>query len=210
MSGENVGEQIATENINRCVACGNWPTAVFKAQSASSRIIWWNYSNFEENVCGVCAERVYYEQQSRNLIQGWWGPISAAATLVFLTLNLFRISENRKKIDYVTDGVSTLPRPHLHVRKNPVAMSLTAVVIVLVGWFAVSDHSSPPLVSNENPTSYLGTCWEDTSDDKLRLSTCSGDSTKYIVYSLVPDGNQCLDVYMNIGSEFACLKIDSE
>lgn len=187
-----------------------WPTLYFNAQSASSRIIWWHYSNPKGQFCGVCAERIYYHQQSRNLTQGWWGPIPAVATLIFLPLNLLRILQNRKILDYVTDGETTAPRPKLHVRKNPVAMSLTAVVIALVGWFALSDHSSPPLISEDNPTSYLGSCWEDTSENKLRLSTCSGDSSKYIVYSVIDNSNSCLDVYMEVGSQYACLKPDSE
>lgn len=189
-----------------CEFCGSAPAGPVLLQSASSRILWWNYRKIDAVLCGYCAERVFYEQQSRSLIQGWWGPLSALATIWFTLANTFRIAEHRKFITTVELNGTQVPRPKLKISSNSFAMVVSLVAIVIIGSLASSILSAPTPVSEENPTSFNSTCWEDMGNDQLSQVSCDSAEADFETYQVVSDSSLCADSYIKAGREFACLQ----
>ncbi len=190
-----------------CEFCGGEPGGPVLLQSASSRILWWNHRKVDANLCGYCAERVFYAQQSRTLIQGWWGPLSALATIWFSIANAFRITEHRKFITTVElNGVQT-QRPKLKVTSNPVAMIVSAIALLILGSLASTILTAPTPVSESNPTSFNATCWEDKGNDQLSQVDCDSDSADFETYQVVSDPSLCADSYIQAGAEYACLQV---
>ena len=189
-----------------CEVCEGSPAGPVILQSASSRIIWWNHRKVNANLCGYCAERVFYDQQSRTLIQGWWGPLSALATIWFSISNFVRISEHRKFISTVEiEGVQAI-RPKLKVTSNPVAMVVSAIALIIIGSLASSFLSMPTPASDTNPTSFNSTCWEDTGGNSLKQVSCDSDSAQYETYQVVSDPSLCASSYLEAGTQYACLQ----
>jgi hypothetical protein len=189
-----------------CELCGGEPAEKVLLQSASSRIIWWNHRKLNAYLCGFCAERVFYEQQSRTLIQGWWGPISAIATVWFSIANLLRISEHRRKIRVVHLDGRQIPRPTLNVRNNIPAMVVTVVAGLILASLANYALSAPTPVSESNPTSFNSTCWEDKGNDQLNQVSCDSGNADFETYQVVSDPSQCAESYIEAGTEYACLQ----
>jgi hypothetical protein len=189
-----------------CEVCGGSPAGPVLLQSASSRIIWWNHRKIDANLCGYCAERVFFDQQSRTLIQGWWGPLSALATVWFSIANFVRITEHRKFISTVEIDGLQVPRPRLKASGNPVAMVVSAVAVLIIVSLAVSVLNAPTPVSDTNPTSFNSTCWEDTGENNLRQVSCDSDSAKYETYQVVSDPSLCANLYLTAGTQYACLQ----
>lgn len=190
-----------------CEFCGGQPAGSVLLQSASSRILWWNHRKINATLCGYCAERVFYDQQSRTLIQGWWGPLSALATIWFSIANSFRISEHRKFITTVELNGNQIHRPKLKVTSNPVAMVVSAIALIVIGSLASSFLTAPTPVSVSNPTSFNSTCWEDKGSDQLSQVSCDSDSADFETYQVVSDPSLCADSYIQTGVEFACLQV---
>ena len=189
-----------------CEVCGGSPAGPVILQSASSRIIWWNHRKVNATLCGYCAERVFYDQQSRTLIQGWWGPLSALATIWFSISNFVRISEHRKFISTVEiEGVQAI-RPKLKVTSNPVAMVVSAIALIIIGSVASSFLSMPTPASDANPTSFNSTFWEDTGGNSLKQVSCDSDSAEYETYQVVSDPSLCSSSYLEAGTQYACLQ----
>lgn len=189
-----------------CEVCGGAPAGPVLLQSASSRILWWNHRKVNASLCGYCAERVFFDQQSRTLIQGWWGPLSALATIWFSIANFVRISEHRRFITTVEiDGLQT-PRPKLKATGNPVVVVVSAVAILIIASLAVTFLNAPTPASDSNPTSYNSTCWEDSGSNNLRQVSCDSESAKYETYQVVGDPLLCADLYLEAGVQFACLQ----
>lgn len=190
-----------------CEFCGSEPAGPVLLQSASSRILWWNHRKIDANLCGYCAERVFYDQQSRTLIQGWWGPLSALATIWFSIANSFRIAEHRKFITTVELNGNQIQRPKLKVTSNPVAMVVSAIALIVIGSLASSFLTAPTPVSDSNPTSFNSTCWEDKGNDQLSQVSCDSDSADFETYQVVSDPSLCADSYIQAGAEYACLQV---
>ncbi len=189
-----------------CEVCGGVPAGPVLLQSASSRILWWNHRKVNADLCGYCAERVYFDQQSRTLIQGWWGPLSALATIWFSIANFVRISEHRRFITTVeNDGLQT-SRPRAKVTGNPVAVVVSAVALFIIASLAVTVLNTPTPASDSNPTSFNSTCWEDTGGNSLKQVSCDSDSASYETYQVVSDPSLCADLYLEAGTQYACLQ----
>jgi hypothetical protein len=192
-----------------CEICGGAPAQQILLQSASSRIIWWNHSRINAALCGLCAERAFYDQQSRNLIQGWWGPLSALVTIWFTGANLVRIGEHRRSVTEVEVESEVIRRPKLKISSNRLAMVVSALALVIIFSIGSTILSAPNLVSETNPESFIATCWEDKGDNKLSQVSCDSDSADYETYQVVNDSNLCIDTYIKAGTEFACLQSKS-
>ena len=189
-----------------CEVCKGQPAAQILLQSASSRIIWWNYVKIDAILCGTCAEVAYYQQQRRTLIQGWWGIVSALATILFSFLNFVRITQHRSLARTVdVYGVAT-ERPKLKVTRNPAAMIASAIAIFIVLAIATSILSEPTPVSDSDPASFSSACWEDRGNNQLVQVSCNSDLADYETYQIVGDPSLCLGTYLNAGSEYACLR----
>jgi hypothetical protein len=194
------------KSMNTCELCGDSPAEMILLQSAASRIIWWNHSKINAEFCAICAERAYLSQQSRTLIQGWWGPLSALATIWFSISNVFRISSHRKKIPYIEYQGSQIQRPRLKVRSNPKVIIAGIFVIMIVGYVGSLAASQPTPVSVSTPTTFVGSCWHDNGDNKLSQVNCSSSDADYETYQVVADQNLCRDVYIAAGDQYACLQ----
>jgi hypothetical protein len=189
-----------------CEACGGSPSGPVILQSASSRIIWWNHRKVSANLCGYCAERVFFEQQSRTLIQGWWGPLSALATIWFSFSNFVRISEHRKFISTVEVGGVQEIRPRLKVTNNPAAMLVSVIALVIIASLVSTFLSTPTPASDTNPTSFNSTCWQDTGGNNLKQVSCDSETAQYETYQVVSDPSLCASSYLEAGTQFACLQ----
>jgi len=190
----------------KCEVCGGLPAEPILLQSASSRILWWSHRKVDATLCGFCAEDVFYHQQSRSLIQGWWGPLSALATILFSITNYFRITKHRKLVTTVeVNGVESI-RPRLKVTRNPAAMIVSAIAIFIILSLATAAISAPDPVSESNPASFNLTCWEDLGSDNLNQVSCDSSDADFETYQVVEDPSFCLDSYINAGEEFACLR----
>ena len=189
-----------------CEVCKGQPAAQILLQSASSRIIWWNHVKIDAILCGTCAEVAYYQQQRRTLIQGWWGIVSALATILFSFLNFVRITQHRSLVRTVdVYGVAT-ERPKLKITRNPAAMIASAIAISILLALATSILTEPTPVSDSDPTSYRSTCWEDRGNGQLGQVSCDSDSADYESYNIVGHPSLCIDMYMTAGDEYACLR----
>lgn len=189
-----------------CDLCGKSPAQKVLLQSASSRIIWWNHSKLNIELCAFCAERAYIAQQSRTLIQGWWGPLSALATIWFAVMNRFRIGTHRKQVPYAEIDGQKIPRPQLQLRKNRAVVATTVVAILII--FAIGGNylNRPPRISDNAPSTYVGTCWEQKESNQLAQVNCDVEGAAYIVENVVDDPSMCIDTYISAGSSYACLK----
>ena len=192
-----------------CELCGGTPAQQILLQSASSRIIWWNHRKIDAKLCGLCAERVFYDQQSRNLIQGWWGPLSALATIWFTGANFFRISEHRRSVSEVQVESGFIQRPKVKITANRLAMVVSGLALLIIFSIGSSIISAPTPVSESNPDSFVASCWEDKGDNNLSQVACDSDSADFETYQVVNDSNLCLDTYIKAGTEFACLRSKS-
>ena len=189
-----------------CEVCSSQPAEPILLQSASSRIIWWNHGKVNAQLCGTCSENVYYLQQRRTLIQGWWGPLSALATIWFTISNFVRITKHRNLVPTVElNGVQTL-RPKFKVSRNPAAMIVSVIAIFIILAIATSFATAPTPVSDSDPASFSSTCWEDRGNDQLGQVSCNSDSADYESYQIVGDPYLCTDKYMTAGNEYACLR----
>lgn len=199
-----------TQNLGSsesCTLCGESPAERIKLQSASSRIIWWNHQKIDVPLCATCAEVVYYQMQTKTLIQGWWGPISAAATIFFSLANLSRINAHRNLLTYVKNGKDMIPRPTMKARSNPAAVVMSIVAILIIGSIASALLSAPTPVDSSVPTSYVGSCWsEEPGTNKLSQVNCSAGDAKYEISLVTTNSYDCSSGYINIDSEFGCLR----
>ena len=189
-----------------CEFCGSAPAKEVLLQSASSRIIWWNHRKVQATLCGICAERVFYDQQSRTLIQGWWGPLSALATVWFVAANLVRINGHRRDVTEVETEQGLAPRPRLKISTNKFAMVISGIALLIIISVGSSILSAPTPVSDSNPNSFVASCWEDMGDNNLSQVSCDSESADFETYQVVSDSNLCIDTYLKAGVEFACLR----
>ena len=189
----------------KCEICNGLPAEPILLQSASSRIIWWNHGKVNAQLCGNCAENIYYHQQRRTLIQGWWGPLSALATIWFTVSNFLRITKHRSLVPTVElNGVETM-RPKFKVSRNPAVIIVSVIAIFIILAIATSVLTTPTPASDSNPASFSSTCWEDTGDNQLAQVSCDSDSADYKIYQIVGDPSLCIDMYLAAGDEYACL-----
>jgi hypothetical protein len=188
-----------SENL-LCELCRETPAEQILLQSASSRIIWWQHQKIEAPLCGMCAEQVYYNQQSRTLIQGWWGPLSALATIWFSLSNKYRISKHRKALQTINLNGKIVERVHFNVRRNTFAMIVTVGVIGGLAFFVFSD------TSDSSGQSSLGSCYQDAGVDKLQSINCSDSGADYRVSAIVETINDCPGYSTNAGDNYACLE----
>jgi hypothetical protein len=145
--------------------------------------------------------------QTRTLIQGWWGPLSALATVVFATLNSFAIASHRRNVPYIQNEHGQFVRVKLNVRKNPVAMILSVIAVFIILSLASTYAAKPTPVDESNPSSYVDTCWNLTSDGtQLQHVKCSDSTAQYIVYQVASLSSMCEDLYMEANNQFACLR----
>ena len=189
-----------------CKVCGDSPGENIILQSASSRIIWWNHSKIDAPLCAVCAESVYFAQQSRTLIQGWWGPLSALATIWFSISNIQRISTHRKRLPTIDYKGTEITRPILKVRNNTVAVIASLIALSIIGYIGNSFINQPILVSDSNPTTFSGTCWRDNGDSYLSQVKCTSSDADYETIQIVSDPSLCPDTYIAAGAKYACLQ----
>lgn len=189
-----------------CEICEGSPAFPVKLQSASSRIIWWNHQKYEGQLCGICAEEIYFRQQSRTLIQGWWGPISALATIWFSIMNFIRINEHRRQAPYVRYAENEMVRPKAQIHKNGIAMAVSAVALIIISSLVLNFATAPTPVIDSNPQSYASSCWSDEGNSNLKQVSCSASDAAYETYQVVSDPYQCEDLYISAGTEFACLR----
>ena len=190
-----------------CEVCGAEPAIRIKLRSASSRIIWWNYQSIDRKMCPACAERFYYAMQTRTLIQGWWGPLSAAATLLFSIMNIMAISSHRRSLPAIRTDAGEFVRVKIHVRKNPIAMVLSAIALIIIFSIATTYASAPTPVTSSEPSSYLSTCWQsgDTAT-QLKQVSCDSADAEYEVSLVVASPSGCQDLYIQAGTQIACLQ----
>ena len=194
-------------NAEVCIVCGISPAVKVKLQSASSRIIWWNHTKIDKPLCAPCAEMMYLKVQERTLTQGWWGPLSALATVVFSVGNRIRIGNHRKALPTMATENGSIGRFHLQVRKRPAAVVLSAFAVFVILALASNAMTAPTPVNSSNPTSYVGSCWsEDNGGTQLKHVQCSDSSATYIVSQVTDTEQNCPDVYIKTGSQFACMQ----
>lgn len=189
-----------------CRICGEKPALDIILQSASSRIIWWNHSKINAELCAICAERAYISQQSRTLIQGWWGPLSALATVWFSISNIARIDKHRKRIPMVEYEGTTIPRPKLNARSNPGVIIASIIAISIIGYIGSGVLNQPTSVSDSTPTTYNGSCWHDNGNNKLSQVNCTSSEADYETYQVVSDPSLCASIYIAAGTQYACLQ----
>ena len=193
--------------MSDCKNCGTNPAEVIILQSASSRIIWWNHSKINAELCAICAERAYVSQQSRTLIQGWWGPLSALATIWFSISNLARIDKHRKRIPTIEYDGMQIARPRLKVWSNPGVVIASIIAFSIIGSLGVGFLNQPTSVSDSTPTTYNGSCWHDDGNDKLSQVNCTSSEADYETYQVVSDPSLCASIYIAAGTQYACLQI---
>lgn len=186
--------------MESCEFCGTTPGEKVLIQSASSRILWWNHRKIDVPLCGICAERVYYDQQSRTLVQGWWGPLSAIATIWFSIMNIVRIRKHREKITKIVIEGTIYPRIYLNVRKNFLAMGVTVAVIGGLFYFITSD------TTDSSGQSSLGTCYQNAGVDQLMEIACGDSGADYRVSAIVTTTNDCPGYSTTAGENYACLE----
>jgi hypothetical protein len=192
--------------VSDCKNCGDNPAELIILQSASSRIIWWNHSKINVELCAICAEHAYLRQQSRTLIQGWWGPLSALATVWFSISNLVRIDKHRKRIPTIEYNEMQIARPRLKVRSNPGVIIASIIALSIIGYFGSSFANQPTPISDSTPTSYNGSCWHDNGGDKLSQVNCTSSEADYETYQVVSDPSLCASTYIAAGTQYACLQ----
>jgi hypothetical protein len=191
--------------VNFCEVCGNVPAENVLLQSASSRLIWWNHRKVQALLCGICAERVYYDMQSRNLIQGWWGVLSGLATVWFSITNIVRIRKHRMVVPVIQADGREYSRIHMNVRNNLVAVIITGLVLFGAGYLALS-------VANDGGSSFsseivVGTCFSENSENILNTVSCDSSDAKWEVTGIIANKYYCpLNEYTSVGDNFACLK----
>ena len=198
--------RIGKMNTTVCKLCGISPAEMIIIQSASSRIIWWNHSKIKANLCAGCAEVAYLSQQSRTLIQGWWGPLSAIATIWFSVSNRQRIARHRRAIPTIEiNGVQT-PRLTLKVRSKPAAIVASGIALCVICILGIGYLNQPVPVSDSTPNSYIGTCWHDKGKGKLSQVNCTSSDADYETYQVVSEPGLCASSYISAGTEYACLQ----
>ena len=194
-------------NTEVCVVCGNSPAVKVKLQSASSRIIWWNHTKIDKPLCAPCAEMMYLKVQERTLTQGWWGPLSALATLVFSIGNRIRIGDHRKAIPTMVTESGNIQRIHLQVRKRPAAVVLSAIAVIVILGLITNAMNAPAPIDSSTPTTYVGSCWSETSGgNQLQHVQCSDSGAIYEVYQVTDMAQNCSDVYIAVGTQYACMQ----
>lgn len=193
--------------MSDCKNCGTNPAEAIILQSASSRIIWWNHSKINAELCAICAERAYLNQQSRTLTQGWWGPLSALATIWFSISNLARIDKHRKIIPTIEYNGMQIARPRLKVRSNPAVIIASIIALSVIGYFGSAFVNQPTPVSDSTPISYNGSCWKDNGGDNLSQVNCTSSDADYETYQVVSDSSSCASMYIAAGTQYACLQI---
>jgi hypothetical protein len=177
--------------------------------SASSRIIWWNHGKVERILCGSCAEFTYFTMQRRTLIQGWWGPLSALATVFFALRNIKNISEHRNKVTTIETDTGPRARVYILARNDNAAVWISIIAILIWGSIGFSIYSAESSPEDSNPASYMGTCWEDAGNDQLRETSCSSSTAKYVVYKMASSPSDCIGTYLTAGMQYACLMENS-
>ena len=196
------------EGSSSCALCGDTPAETVKLQSASSRIIWWNHQEIDKPLCAGCAEVVYYQMQTRTLIQGWWGPISAAATIFFSLANMVRINAHRNSLTHVKGEKEMITRRRLNARSNPAAVVMSIVALLIIGSIASAYLSAPTPVDSSVPTSYVGSCWsEESGTNQLSHVNCTDTNAKYEISLVTTNSYDCTNEYIKIDNEFGCLRL---
>ncbi len=189
-----------------CTVCGTSPAEAIILQSASSRIIWWNHSKIDADLCAICAERAYLTQQTRTLIQGWWGPLCALASIWFSISNIARIDKHRKRIPLIDYEGTQILRPKLKARSNPAVIIASIIAVSVIGYLGSGILNQPPAISDSTPTTYNGSCWHDTGNDKLSQVNCTSSEADYETYQVVSDPSLCASTYIAAGTQYACLQ----
>jgi hypothetical protein len=202
-----VPEEIGESFKEICVVCGSSPAVKVKLQSASSRIIWWNHTKINKPLCAPCAEMMYLKVQERTLTQGWWGPLSALATVVFSIGNRIRIGNHRKALPTMATENGDVGRFHLQVRKRPAAVVLSVIALFVIMALASNAMNTPAPIDSSTPTSYVGSCWSEASGgNQLKRVQCSDSSALYEVSQVTDTSQNCPDVYIAVGTQYACMQ----
>ena len=197
----------ASSNAEVCLVCGMSPALKIKLQSASSRLIWWNHTKIDKPLCALCAEKLYLQMQERTLIQGWWGPISALATIFFSIGNRLRIGDHRKTLATFPAGNGSVQRINLHVSKNPAAMVLSAIALLIIVALASTAITAPAPIDSSAPNSYIGSCWSAISGGtQLKHVQCGDSSAIYEVYQVTEFAQNCPDIYISVDTKYACMQ----
>lgn len=190
-----------------CKICGRSPAAAVTLKSASSRIVWWVRSSIESELCGVCAEMAYIQQQSKTLKQGWWGPLSALATIWFGITNIFAIKNHREQVREVASESGAVTRPHFSIRNDNLTMLGLAVgVLAWTGVLIYVASMESTSVDVSKPDSYIGSCWAETSTDMMKRVDCSDQSATYQLYTIVSSSASCPDSYFELDGKYGCLR----
>ena len=143
--------------------------------------------------------------QRRTLIQGWWGPLSAIATVFFGLRNVKNISEHRRLVSTVETESGPIRRMHLLIRNDSAAMIVSIIAILIWASIGYTIYSTDTSLVGSSPASYMGSCWEDAGNNQLRETACSPNSAQYVVYKLTSSANECLGTYITAGIKYACL-----
>jgi hypothetical protein len=150
---------------------------------------------------------LYLQMQERTLTQGWWGPLSALATLVFSIGNRIRIGSHRKALPTLPTENGHVQRVHLQVRKRPAAMVLSAIALVIIIALASNALTAPAPIDSSTPTSYVGSCWSETSGGtQLKHVQCGDNSAIYEVSQVTDIAQNCPDIYIAVGTQYACMQ----
>lgn len=148
----------------------------------------------------------YVSQQARTFKQGWWGPLSALATVWFGIANVFAIKGHRGQINEVLTESGLVTRPAFSIRNDNLTMIGLAVGVI--AWIGVASIalSESSTVATSQPESYVGTCWAETTSDMLQKVDCSDETATYQIYSVVQSSASCPDSYLDLEGKFGCLR----
>ena len=197
-----------------CEFCGSVTAQRIKLNSSSSRVLWWVHHKTFNTLCGSCAENAYLSHQSRNLTMGWWGPISAIATFVFIPLNAVRIAIHRRAIP----KVFVYGTQQMRFKRRAWDKPLNVIVpLIIFGAFVYLVATSPssstdyPASTISTPSSsggyVVGTCWMDTTDNMVTEVACSNSMAQYRTTFVVTESSQCPGEYLDPKQgKFACLE----
>ena len=185
-----------SELSNGCDICGSKPARHIILDSASSRIIWWNHGKISKTLCGNCAEFSYISMQRRTLIQGWWGPLSALATVFFSFRNIKNIIEHRKTVPIIDNESGQNRRIQMLVRNDNIAVIISGIALFIWASIGFAIYSTETAPVDSSPSSYMGTCWEEAGGNQLRETSCSSSTARYIVYKTTSSASDCLGTYI--------------
>lgn len=214
-----------------CDICGWGPATHVKFHSVTGMILFWRWGTFEANVCRLCGQAMYHENQRSTLTRGWWGIIAPLATIVAFIGNMSQVS--KVKALPLPQGrnpyaQALFPTPIAWFKpwfKRPLALICTAIALYVIGSIAAGlmqpSRPSPAVPSNpssgsSNSTpvtsdSGVGVCFAESSGGQLLEVNCSDGSAVYVGSRNVPSPDMCAG-YTSDGSylqwaknEYLCL-----